>query len=417
MNSHVTLRVLLFVLVLGAHSYLDAQSAPAISPTVAQRIDALFAPWDNTRSPGCALGVSQRGAVVYSRGYGMANLEYDVPIRPDSIFNIGSVSKQFTAFAIALLAQDAKLSLDDDIRRFLPEFPDYGQRITIRHLLGHTSGVRDAGLNLHGLAGWRVGQGRFEVSPLQEPITEGDVLRMAVRQQSLDFMPGAEYSYSNTGYTLLAVIVKRVSGQSLRHFADSRIFKPLGMLDTQFVDDPTTIVQRRASAYKFLSEGQVRIHVPRSTVIGPTGLYTTVGDMLKWEQNFVEGRVGGRVLLDEMQTSGRLNDGRPTNYGFGINLLTYRGVRRIGHGGNDFAYVAEAYRFPEQDLAVVVLCNLETVPILTPRLAEIVLGPDVFAAMAPRPAAVAVPQSELSALVGTTGVRYGSCDSSSTAPS
>lgn len=406
MKKQIPLLIAAFVLVLGLQTHSWAQPAAPITPETAQRIDAVFAPWDNTRSPGCALGVSQNGNPVYSHGYGMSNLEYDVPITPDSIFDVGSVSKQFTAFSIALLASDGKLSLDDDVRRYLPELPDYRQKITIRHLLTHTSGLRNA-YDLLGLAGWRVGDGNpgvtFAASPLHEPVTEDDVLRMAARQKSLDFVPGAEFLYNNAGYTLLAVIVKRVSGQSLREFAEARIFRPLGMLHTQFLDDRGMIVRQRTSAYQALLGGGWRTHIPVSPIVGPTGLYTTVGDLLKWEENFVDARVGGRALLDEMQAPGQLNDGTPRSYGFGIGRRIYRGLQAIGHGGDDFGYLSELDRFPDQHLAIAVLCNASTInprP-LADKVTEIVLGLDSLAPPAPRAPAVPVAEDELAALAGT----------------
>ncbi len=403
-----------FVLVLGFQSQAWAQGAVPITAERAQRIDAVFAPWDSTHSPGCALGISQNGTPVYSRGYGMANLEYDVPITPNSIFDVASVSKQFTAFSVALLASEGRLSLDEDIRRYLPELPEYEQRITIRHLLTHTSGLRNTG-DLFDLAGWRVSQrnpvSASSVSPLQEPVTETDVLRMAARQRSLDFVPGSEYFYNNSAYTLLAVIVKRVSGQSLREFAEARVFAPLGMRDTRFRDDPNVILQRRVSAYRPRPGGGWWISVPLSTTVGPWGLETTVGDLLKWERNFVDARVGGRALLDEMQTSGRLNDGTSTGYGFGLSLGIDGQVRRVGHGGGDFGYKAQLVQYysirdPSQYLAIATLCNGRTIDAqnLTRSVAEILLGSEVLApvgAVRPLAPAVSVGEAELAALAGT----------------
>ena len=383
-----------FVLVLGLNTHSWAQSAAPITAATARRIDSLFATLDNTSSPGCAVGVSQNGTVVYSRGYGMSNLEYDVPITPDSIFHVASMSKQFTAFSIALLASDGKLSLDDDIRRYLPELTDYGQRVTIRHLLTHTSGLRD---------GWELLRlsGRLDGAPVKED----DVLRMVARQKSLDFVPGAEFLYNDAGFTLLAVIVKRVSGQSLREFAETRIFGPLGMRDSHFHDDPTMIVRRRTSAYQPRPGGGWSIvpqAVGQSLAVGPVGLYTTVRDLLKWEQNFVDARVGGRALLDEMQTSGRLNDGTTTGYGFGLGLSTYRGVRAVGHGGADPGYLANVVRFPDQHLAIATLCNLNPIPFFFRKVdEEILLGTGALAPVTPLAPAVPVGEAETAALVGT----------------
>lgn len=405
--------LLTFALVPGFHSQAWAQRALPITAEKALQIDGVFAPWDNTHSPGCALGVSQNGTPVYTRGYGMSNLEYDVPITPNSVFDVASVSKQFTAFAIALLASEGKLSLDDDVRRYLPELPDYGRQITIRHLLTHTSGLRNTG-DLFDLAGWRVSQRNSSsasaASPLQEPVTEDDVLRMAVRQKSLDFVPGSEFFYNNSGYTLLGVIVTRVSGRSLSEFAAARIFGPLGMRDTHFRDDPNIVVPRRASAYRPRPGGGWWTSIPLSTTVGPWGLETTVGDLLKWQQNFVDARVGGRAVSDEMQTPGRLNDRRSTGYGFGLFMGIDGQMRRVGHGGGDFGYKAElvAYhsiRHPGKHLAIAILCNGRTIdPQRLARLvADIVLGTGVLTPLAPIAAlapAVSVGEAELAALAG-----------------
>ena len=279
-----------------AGSKLDADTA--------RRIDAVFAPFDATSSPGCAVAVSRGGQVSYARGYGMANLEYDVAIAPDSIFHVASISKQFAAFSVALLAADGKLSLDDEVRKYVAELPDFGTPVTIRHLMHHTSGLRDQ-WTLQAYAGWRD----------DDLITEADVLTMAARQRGLNFAPGAEYLYSNTGFTLLAVIVKRVSGQSLREFAEARIFAPLGMTRTHCHDDHTMIVRQRTSAYQPRPGGGWRISIPVFDTYGATSLFTTVGDLLRWEQNFVSAQVGGRALVDEAQVSGRLNDGTAIGYG------------------------------------------------------------------------------------------------------
>jgi CubicO group peptidase (beta-lactamase class C family) len=336
----------------------------------------------------------------------MSNLEYDLPITPDSIFDIGSVSKQFVAFSIGLLASDGRLSLDDDVRHYVPEIPDYGQTITIRHLLTHTSGLRGVG-ELLGLAGWRVSDGNagptFAASPLLEPVTVDDVLRMTGRQKSLDFVPGAEFHYNNTGYKLLAVIVERVSGQTLRTFAEARIFRPLNMHDTQFLDDPGTIVKRHASAYQPTPSGGWRIHFSRPWALGSSGVHTSVGDLLKWEENFVAAGGRERAVLDEMQTSGRLNDGTSTNYGFGLNVGIRRDLRTVGHGGDSMGYLSEVVRYPDQHLAISVLCNASTIyprP-LADKVAEIVLGLSPPTSVVRSAPTVAVAEAELAALAGT----------------
>jgi CubicO group peptidase (beta-lactamase class C family) len=215
-----------------------ATNNPPTARPVAARVDKLFARWSSTDSPGCSLGVSRNGVTMYERGYGMANLELKVPITPLTVFHVASVSKQFAAMSILLLAQHGQLSLDDEVRKYIPELPDYGTRLTIRHLLTHTSGLRE-GFTLLGLA-----------APREDGVDPNDaVVNMLVRQGALNFTPGSDYQYNNGGYTMLGSIVKRVSGQSLRPFADANIFKPLGMAHTHFHDDPTMIVPNRASGY------------------------------------------------------------------------------------------------------------------------------------------------------------------------
>ncbi len=338
--------VLAFTVLLVASSGAAAQGA---ADTTFRVVDRVFAAFRDTEGPGCALGVSRGGRVVYERGYGMSNLETGTPIRPSSIFHVASVSKQFTAAAIMLLARDGKVSVDDDIRKFVPEIPDYGTTITIRHLMNHTSGLRDQ-WDLIGLA-----RGRFE----ENRITEADVMDIVPRQKALNFTPGAEYVYSNSGFTLLAVIVKRVSGQSLRDFSDARIFKPLGMSSTHFHDDYTMLVPGRTSAYAPRGSGW-RVSIPNFDTYGATSLFTTVGDLLKWETNFETPVVGDRALFDLMETPARLTNGDTTAYGYGMVMGRYRGARVVEHNGADAGYRSYAGRFPDHGLAIAIACNAAT---------------------------------------------------------
>ncbi len=317
--------------------------------SVARAVDRVFTAFRDTEGPGCAVGVGRNGKVVYERGYGMANLETGTPIRPSSIFHVASVSKQFTAAAIMLLARDSKLSVDDDIRKYVPEVPSYGHTITIRHLMNHTSGLRDQ-WDLLAFA-----RGRFE----EERITEADVLDIVTRQKALNFTPGAEWVYSNTGYTLMGTIVKRVSGQSLRDFADARIFKPLGMTNTHFHDDYHMLVPGRTSAYALRGSGW-RVSIPNFDTYGATSLYTTVGDMLTWQANLDAPIVGDRAMFDLMETRALLTNGDTTAYGYGLATASYRGVRIIEHGGADAGYRSYVGRVPQHGLAVTIACNAAT---------------------------------------------------------
>ena len=329
------------------------------------KIDAVFSRFDHRDSPGCILAVTRAGKVVYEKAYGMADLEREVPITPASIFHVASISKQFTAMAVLLLEQQGKLSIDDDVHKYIPELPDYGKAITLRHLLGHTSGIRDQWTLLR-IAGWRE----------DDLITEDDVMWAVTHQRALNFSPGDEYLYSNSGFTLLAVIVHRVSGQTLRAFADEQIFKPLGMTHTHFHDDHTMVVPHRTSAYQPRTGGGWRVSIPVFDTYGATSLFTTAEDLMKWEQNFAEPRVGSAATLAKMQREGMLNDGTPSGYALGLAVGKHRGVREIGHSGADAGYRADVVRYPDQQLAVAALCNASNSNpgALTRQVADLYLG-------------------------------------------
>ena len=348
-------------------------AAQTLTPVQIKRIDSVFAQFDGTNRPGCAVGVGQAGLPTYLRGYGMSDLQHGVPITPQSIFHVASVSKQFTAFAVGLLAQDGKLSLDDEVRKYIPELPDYGKKITLRHLIYHTSGIRDQ-WELLGMAGWRYPDDLF---------TQEDVLDIVVRQKELNFSPGDEYVYSNSGYSLLAIIVQRVSGKSLREFADLRIFQPLGMANTHVHDDHAMIVPGRTSAFEMGPSGW-KISIPDFDTHGATSLFTTVGDLLKWQHNFEAMTVGSPALIKDALTSVVLNPGKPANYGFGISIEKYRGAEAFGHGGADAGYRADVVRFPAHHLEIAVACNFaEATPNTYARaVADIVLEGKLL----PRPA-------------------------------
>lgn len=365
--------------------------ASAQDPSPA-KIDTIFARFDHHDSPGCILGVTRAGKLVYEKGYGMADLERDRPITSSSIFHVASISKQFTAMAILLLEEQGKLSIDDDVHKYIPELPDYGKRITLRNLLGHTSGIRDQ-WTLLSIAGWRE----------DDLITEDDVMWAVTRQRALNFNPGDEYLYSNSGFTLLAVIVKRVTGHSLREFADEQIFKPLGMTHTHFHDDHTMVVPNRTSAYIPRKGGGWSVSIPVFDTYGATSLFTTAEDLLKWEQNFADARVGSRALLARMQREGVLNDGTPTGYALGLAVGKHRGVREVGHSGADAGYRADVERYPDQQLAIAALCNASNSNpgALTRQVADLYLG----RALAPEPPArqagqISLPAGTLASLAG-----------------
>jgi CubicO group peptidase (beta-lactamase class C family)/lysophospholipase L1-like esterase len=334
------------------------------------RIDRLFAQWDSTGSPGCAVGVVRDGRFVYERGYGMANLDYDVPITPHTVFYVGSVTKQFTAALAAMLALDGKLSLDADIRTYLPEMPDYaktyGVPVTVAELIHHTSGIRDI-YGLMELAGMR----------LEDVTPDATALALIARQKELNFKPGTEYLYSNSGYWLLGKILERVSGKPLRVLADERIFTPLGMTNTHFHDDPGHVMKNRAMSYESDGHGGFRIsYLQNFDKIGAGGLYSTVEDLAKWDANYYSRLVGGDALQKLIHTRGVLANGDTLVYAFGNEVSTYRGLRTDEHGGSMMGYKAHLLRFPDQHLSVIETCNLGSInpgPIAR-KIAELYLG-------------------------------------------
>jgi CubicO group peptidase (beta-lactamase class C family) len=299
-------------------------------------------------SPGCALGVYRDGKIVYANGYGLANLEENAAITPQSVLDIGSTSKQFTAASILLLEKQGKLSVNDDIRKYIPELPDYGQKITILHLLNHTSGLRDY-LTLMELAGINI----------DSVTTDEDALQMIFRQKALNFAPGSDWLYSNTGFFLLSVIVKRVSGKTLRDFAAENIFTPLEMIHTQYRDDHTSLIANRAMAYNAKEKGGgYSLDVSYFEQTGDGAVHTSVEDLLKWDENFYSGQIGGKDFLAEIQEQGKLNDGKVLEYAKGLFIGEYRGLHAVSHGGSWGGYRAELLRFPEQHFSVACLCNL-----------------------------------------------------------
>jgi CubicO group peptidase (beta-lactamase class C family) len=305
------------------------------------RVDRLFAEWDKSTSPGCAVGVMKDGRIIHERGYGMADLDHDVKISPTTVFHVASMSKQFTAAAILMLAHDGKISLDDPVRKYVPELPDLGGPITLRQLLHHTSGLRDQ-WELLVLAGWRYSL---------DLITDDDILVVLSRQKALNFAPGSKHLYSNSGYTLLAQVVKRVSGQSFRTYTSTRLFAPLGMSQSHFRDDHAEIVKQAAYGYAPSIDG-LKLSITNFDTVGATSLLTTVRDLALWDENFYTARVGGRALIDQLQERGSLNDGTQLSYAAGLEIGKYRGLNIVSHAGSDAGYRANLIRFPDQHFSV-----------------------------------------------------------------
>jgi CubicO group peptidase (beta-lactamase class C family) len=357
------MRFFVLIVALAITSSVAPAQSTARQDTMA-RVDSIFSRFTRA-TPGCAVGVSRHGRTVLAKAYGMANLEYDMPLTTESIIEAGSVAKQFTAAAILLLAQRGKLSLDDPVRKHIPELPDYGARLTIRHMINHTSGLRDWG-TIASVEGWPRGS---------RVHTHDHVLDIVSRQRSLNFTPGSEYLYSNTGYNLLAIIVERVSGRSFADFTRTEIFEPLGMARTSWRDDYARIVKGRATAYSRAGDG-FRLNMPFENVHGNGGLLTTVPDLLRWSANFDGGQVGGPTLLREQVRPARLTSGREIEYAAGLRVARYRGVPEVSHSGSTAGYRAFLTRYPDQGLAVAVLCNHAgaNAPQLGHGVADIYLG-------------------------------------------
>ena len=330
-----------------------------------EKVDKLFAQWDKPDSPGCSIGVIKDGKLVYKRGYGAANLDYNVPLTSESVFYIASTSKQFTAASILLLVRRGTISLDDDIRKYFPELPRYESPITVNHLIHHTSGVRDY-LELLGMAGRK----------MDEPFGNEEAVELIARQKGLNFKPGEKFSYSNSNYVLMAEIVRRASGKSLREFADENIFRPLGMTNTHFNDDRTAVVKNRVVSYAQISPGRYTQFVKTIEAMGDGNLLTTVEDLAKWDQNFYDNNVGGEGFSQQLLTRTKLNNGEEIPYAFGLANEVFKGLKAVAHGGGFMGFRTEMIRFLEQRFTAICLCNVGAANpgALARQMADIYLG-------------------------------------------
>ena len=388
MARSLTLASVVCLLLAGSSSYVVADG-------LTDKVDRIFADWNTTSSPGCALAVVKDGRMVYEHGYGMANLELGVAISPQSVFDIGSVSKEITAMAILLLVEDGKLMLDDDVRKYLPEMPDYGSKITLRHMLHHTSGLRnyDDLFDLEGI-------------PEADLTTDRDAMDLTVRQKGVNFKPGEEFLYSDTNFFLMSAIVKRVTGQTLRQFAQERIFGPLGMTSTHFHDDHTMIVPRRATGYAPHSGGGFELDMSNFEQVGDGSVMTTVEDLYRWDQNFEHPVVGGPDAIRQLTTPGTLNNGQPIPYGMGLFIDHYRGLNWIHHAGEWVGYRAAFSRFPDQHFSTLLLCNCVgsmSPTAMAKQVADVYLASEFARAQKTNsaPPGASVPVSDLQQYAGT----------------
>jgi CubicO group peptidase (beta-lactamase class C family) len=339
-------------------------------------------------APGCAAAVSLNGEVVFEKAFGLADMEHNVPNTPQTIFESGSVAKQFTAAALVLLQQDGKLSIDDPVRKYIPELPDYGSPLTIRHLLNHTSGIRDWGTVMS-----LTGAGRGD-----RVISQDLAFDVITHQKALDFTPGAEYSYSNSGYNLAAIIIERVSKQKFPAFVEERLFKPLGMKNSSWRDDYQRIVPGRAQAYSRQGSGPWRLNMPFMNVYGNGGMLTTVGDWMKWNA-MLDSQSLGAPLVNALETRGVLNDGRKIVYALGLEVSRYKGLKDVSHGGATAGYQTFLARYPDNKVSIGVMCN-GTSPSaggFAANITDEIFGP--FPAT-PRIEAVNISEDELQKFVG-----------------
>ena len=329
---------------------ITAATAALAADVTAQNVNQLFAAFDKPRSPGCSVGVVRNGSFVYKKSFGYASLELEVPLTPESVFYFGSVSKQFTAASVVLAAEQGNLSLDDNVRKYLPELPDYGHPVTLRQMLHQTSGFRDL-FDLISLSG----RNAAEIS------SPTDILKLIARQKGLNNVPGAEWIYSNSNYFLLAEVIHRATKKSLARFAAENIFQPLGMTHTLFYDDSTMVVPKRVAAYDPGKNGNFLVDWSTTyDLVGGGGLMSTVDDLLLWDRNFNSSRLGKGTLLKELQSYGILNNGNRINYAMGLSLGDYRSLPTVEHSGALFGYRTEFLRFPQQQFSVIVLCNLSS---------------------------------------------------------
>ncbi|HLM03511.1 MAG TPA: serine hydrolase domain-containing protein [Pyrinomonadaceae bacterium] len=388
--------LILFMVGLTAADILGQQNATAqTQPSdneAAKKVDAFLSQWDKNDMPGCAVGAVKDGRLVYKRAFGMANLDYDVPNTTSTLFNLASSSKPFTAASIALLAQQGKLSLDDDIRKYLPEMPKYDETITIRHLIHHSSGIREYQALL-----------LFGGQTPDNALSDKTILNLLARQKNISFKPGTKHQYSNSNYHLLGIIVGRVSGKSLRAFAEENIFKPLGMKNTLFFDNRNEVVKNRASGYMVGPDKSVRVRASLFDLVGGGGVLTTVEDLYLWDQNFHEPKIGNKELIGLLTTPGVLNSGEKMGYAFGLFHNKYKGLPVIKHSGNMSGYRSQIVSFPEQKFTAIALCNNSAIfpSVIAEKLADIYLegqlkpdAPSQKTVAETLPPAIALPEKE-----------------------
>jgi CubicO group peptidase (beta-lactamase class C family) len=336
------LSLLLFMTFFGVFNAYARKPEDVLS----KQVDSLFINMNSTESPGAAVLVVKDGEIMFSRGYGMANLEHQVPITPSTVFDVASASKQFAGMAISMLIEQGKISLQDDIHKYIPEVPEFGHKITIDHLVHHTSGLRDFPPTMS-LAGWR----------LDDVRTFDQILNLIFNQHELNFEPGSEFCYSNSGYILLVELVQRVTKMSFREWTNVNVFQPLGMTHTHFHDNHTEIVLDKAYGYSMDKDSTYHSETNNLIALGASSLYTNIIDLTMWIKNFYEPKIGGKKVIEQMLERGSLNNGEKLSYAFGLNIGQYRGLKTIYHEGSITGFNSLLMHFPERQFSIVILMN------------------------------------------------------------
>ena len=372
LTNHEKMKIILSTLFL--IGFVCPVSAQELTEPQKAAVDGIMAEYDQAGHPGAAVAIVRGGKTAYAQGYGLANIENNIPFTPETVSDIGSVAKQITAFAIIRLAQEGKLALDDDIRKYLPEVPDFGRPIRIVDLIHHTSGLRE----IYGA--WAIAGGRSGDGILQE-----DALYLAQRSKELNFPPNTRHMYCNTGYMLLADIISRVSGMPFETWMRTHIFQPLGMDHTFIMDERGEVFPGAATSYETSPKNGFRQIFDNSTVQGAGGIYTTIPDLVKWLNNYRDPKIGGQKAVEQMLERGVLNNGDTLAYAFGLTVGQYRGLRLIRHTGSSAGYRAVFTWLPDQDLGIVVKSNFAGFAgsDLSNRMIDLLLGP----VLGPAPAA------------------------------
>jgi|TARA_B110000259_G_scaffold34897_1_gene38949 CubicO group peptidase (beta-lactamase class C family) len=311
-----------------------------------KKVDAVFSYLHTDTAPGAIIAVVKNEKVIFKKAYGMANLEHNIPIDASTVFKLGGVTMQFTGFAISLLIEQGKIALDDDIRKYIPEFPDFKHTVTIGHLVHHTSGLRD----------W-FGAFALKGRTNYDPITFQEILAMTYNQKALNFPPGSKYLFSATNYDILAELVQRVSGESLREWTDTNLFHPLNMVSSHFYGDHTEVIKNKANGY-FYKERNHHVGTDNVTAMGSISLYASIDDLIKWAINMQKPKVGSESIINRMIQNVGVVNGKKTTYGFGLVSDKYQGINRVFHDGRSTSYNTNSIYFPDENLSIIMLSNM-----------------------------------------------------------